>query len=729
MQSRAREKSLIKSVMNFLESWLLFTFSDKLKFGIKVSLSLMLAYMIPMGMGWSQPNTAAMTVMLIATAGVVGESVMKGTIRVVGTVIGAIIGMTLLALFPQERMTYLLIVSILVPLILYLYNVYQGDGTVFMLTAMMILMVFKGGEVDDAFLYGVDRTYMTVFGIVIYTLIGLFLWPVKQEDSTIEDALELSALQLQFFNKIVDTADESSDEALLSKIGASEQKLQSAYVEASGASLAMALNASTWESISKLYGGLNTLLTMLSVHTKEGENLVYAGYINDYHAYVSEITSLLSLCETAWRDEKVIPIPVKKTVRFEKEKLKTLSNLQQSAVVTHAELMSKIHHLLRVLADRLNMLNGVEQTIAYQERTQAAPRFVWLDPEYLRGIIQTFLIFWFSTALWIYFNPPGGFIVVTLATLLSLLTSFSPLKPSTLATLFSLGFVFALLMYIFVLPNLVYGWQLALFIFVYSFIAFYVINPKLSIFFLLGMFTIGIGNTMHYNFDIFLITLLMFYLFLAILMLFYYLPFSTKAEHLFLTMKRRLFWHATTLLTHEKSRAEMNWFERKVRTFHILHLDRTANKLTLWASQVDTSYFNTTTKEQLMAFSTECRRFSTKLRLLAQYEEKLEDNVLYAKLEALREQSLLAEVAHAMMELAPTQEVESIFQKSSANFVKLEEKVERVKESINPEEYTQEEVTEFYINIALHHSVWIALSTCHVTMKNIDFEQLQESRF
>ncbi len=106
---------------SFLDEWVLFTFSDKLKFAIKVSLSLTLAYMIPMAMGWAQPNTAAITVMLIAGSGGVSESVEKGLIRVVGTMVGATLGIALIAVFPQDRALYLLSLSLLVSIITYLY--------------------------------------------------------------------------------------------------------------------------------------------------------------------------------------------------------------------------------------------------------------------------------------------------------------------------------------------------------------------------------------------------------------------------------------------------------------------------------------------------------------------------------------------------------------------------------------------------------------------------------
>ena len=401
---------------------------QKLKFAIKVSLSLTLAYIIPMAMGWNQPNTAAMTVMLIAGAGGVSDSIEKGVLRVVGTIVGAILGMILIALFPQERIIYLLSMSLTLSIITYLYYAYQGDSTAFMLSAVMVMVIFLNGP-ENAFLYGIERTYMTLFGILVYTAVGVFLWPNRAKEETINDAPK-------------------------------------------------------------------------------------------------------------------------------------------------------------------------------------GRMFVWLDPEYFKATLQLFVIFWASVSYWIYINPPAGFLVVMLATLLGLLTTFSPLKPSILVILFSFGFIFATAMYIFVLPNLVYGWELALFIFSYTFIAFFVINQKLTIFFLLGMFVLGIGNEMNYNFAVFLNTLLAFYMFLLILMLFYNFPFSARPEHLFSLMKERFFKHSSSL---ERLTIQTPSLLKELQiAYHQEHLKITTAKMQLWASKVDTNYFHSNSTQNILALATVCKAYTNK---------------------------------------------------------------------------------------------------------------------
>ncbi len=83
-----------------INNWLFpFCLSEKFKFATRVAISLTLAFLIPMALGWPQPSTAATTVMLIASTGSRRESLAKGTLRVLGTIVGAIIGLVLVGFF------------------------------------------------------------------------------------------------------------------------------------------------------------------------------------------------------------------------------------------------------------------------------------------------------------------------------------------------------------------------------------------------------------------------------------------------------------------------------------------------------------------------------------------------------------------------------------------------------------------------------------------------------
>lgn len=95
--------------------------------------------------------------------------------------------------------------------------------------------------------------------------------------------------------------------------------------------------------------------------------------------------------------------------------------------------------------------------------------------------------------------------------------------------------------YIFVLPNLTLGLELGVFIFLYTFIAFYLFNGPVTIFFLMGLFILNIDNTMFYHFGIVMTVMVLFYQVVLMIIFSHYFPFSSKPEHLFLVMRERLY--------------------------------------------------------------------------------------------------------------------------------------------------------------------------------------------
>ncbi|WP_300368651.1 FUSC family protein [Hydrogenimonas sp.] len=400
-----------------------FSLSKKAIYAIKVALSVTLAYLVAFSQGWDHASTGAIAIMVIAAGNTLGDSMFKGFLRIVGTAIGAFFGIALIAWMPQDRELYLLLLSLLVTFFIYLGRAYQGDKTIFLLTAMTMMMVFDNGNVDDVFLYGINRTFMTIFGVVVYMLVGVYLWPDKKEEKIDEE---------------IDT--------------------------------------------------------------------------------------------------------------------------------------------------------GIPE----------GPKFLFLDPENFKGALVTFLVFWTTTLIWILFNPPGGFYLVTLATSLSLYTAFSPLKPSLLIIVFSFAFVFTTFAYIFVVPNIHHGYELALFLFIYVFFAFYVFKPQLALFFALGLAIMNIQNTMYYQFAIFLNILFLFYAFLFILLLFYYIPFSTRPHDMLVTTIERFFGMIDRLRQPTKS-----FLKRALANETAKLLVPTAKKIGIWASQTDAEWFGTD-REKLMAFAKEC---------------------------------------------------------------------------------------------------------------------------
>ncbi|NPA29291.1 MAG: hypothetical protein GXO33_03815 [Epsilonproteobacteria bacterium] len=152
---------------------------------LKNALAFTLAFMIPLAQNWgTQAATAAVTVIVISTTALSpGHAFYKGLWRVAGTLLGAVVGMGLIALFPQDRFLYLAALSTALFVALFLARAYRGENTLFVLTVIMLLMVFKEGKSEGVFLYGAERFFMTLFAVIVYTAVWTLLWPEKEAGS------------------------------------------------------------------------------------------------------------------------------------------------------------------------------------------------------------------------------------------------------------------------------------------------------------------------------------------------------------------------------------------------------------------------------------------------------------------------------------------------------------------------------------------------------------------
>jgi len=713
------------SVFDTLSDLLFFPFSDKLKFAIKTSLAMTLAYLIPFSQGWTQPQTAVITILLIAAAGPLGESISKGVNRVLGTIVGAIIGMTLIALFPQDRILYLLFLSLFVSFFLYLTRAYKGDMTVFMLTAVTMMMVFKSGEVDDVFIYGIDRTYMTIVGVVLYTLVGIFIWPVKTEDNILDQTAKMLELQSELYQKRADTEDKLDE--LHEKLQAQEKMLEVSVVNSGSETLNYMQRNILMQNAQKI----NEFLNLLSYYDEADFIDRYSGYVSNLETVDREIEVLFGTLKSAAGEYKSVSIPERWKPDYDYEAIKGLSHIDRTELVATVLDVEKLHRALCEMAAKFNALISPAPTHFDPDYIPALSKFNWLDIEDLKGTLISFLIFWVAALFWIYVNPPAGFLVVTLATALSVLTTFSPLKPSLLIIVFTFAFIFATTMYILVLPNIHYGWELGLFIFLYAFIGFYFVDAKISMFFLFGMVVLTITNPMIYNFNLFLMILFVFYLFLFILLLFYYIPFSTKPEMLFLTMKKRFFTLASCLMQRGSnlSLGKETWRGGLKAWYAEKHLMITVRKMQLWASKIDTDYFDDIDQKALFSFNRECNTLAYMLNLLHQKEIQMTDNHLLKLFFQAHKGETLAGLLSQYAQGKEVWEIDTIWKEKEEIVQKVENNLQMILSDFKADVHIQEEAIAFYENISLRRNIWNTMLNCQKTMEQLDFKVLERSRF
>lgn len=687
--------------------------SEKAKFAAKTALSLTLAYMLPMALGWPQPQTAAITVMLIAATGMVSESLQKGVLRIIGTMLGAVIGLTLIALFPQDRMLYLFCVSIAVSLLLYLYNAYQGDSTLFMLAAVVTLMVFNGGDAEGAFLYGIDRTLLTAFGVMVYTLVGSLLWPIKAEDNTLALAKDVFSAHHATFEQLVPLHTSGDKEFKpIEQMLAKNEAFQTHYVSVRNDAIKIKVYQKEWDTIASCFERLDELLSP-ALHTTGIAPTDYAKHILNYEALISNIESMFQFIHSSWDGTGEAEAPKQVDLDYTLASLKQESHMTVAAVVARADLLMKLQAALLQLGEASRSLLQDGGTFRGGTEYRGKPSFIWLDRENFKTSIRVFCTFWIAVAIWIEFNPPGGFMFVTLATVLVVLVSYTPVTPKLLFILFTLGFLFAVPSYVFLLPAMSHWTELALFLFAYAFIGFFVFAGPVSIFFLLGLMTLGIQNTMQYNFNVILILILLFYMICSLLIITVHFPFTSKPHRLYVDFSHRFFTVCGKIILKD---SELGYFGKKRLELQLLTATSLLSKMKMWGGMIDTKYFPANQSKNISALNESCTTLLEQLKIRSRQYRLTGDNILISRSDNKISNQKLAQLCNA------------VFEKEFVNIDTLNTRLEERFVEDYLDTYSKADLARFYLFVNLQASILAGIVKCRASLDQLDWQQLQGNK-
>ncbi|MEH6569741.1 MAG: FUSC family protein [Halioglobus sp.] len=707
--------------------------SQKMKYAIKTSLSLTLAYLIPMALGWSQPQTAAITVMLIAATGALSESLQKGLMRTLGTVAGAIIGLSLIATFPQDRFAYLVSVSLVITFLLYLYNAYQGDSTIFMLTMVVILMVFNGGDAQGAFIYGVDRTLLTAFGVMIYSLVGSFLWPVKTANMLEILAANVSRAYAEAGRLLSrkDTDCETQERETLEKLTSALDEFRTHYQAVKRDADKVQAYQDEWNTIAGCYEQLESIFVPALRSSQTPSHDLGVHIVNQAEVLVN-LDNMLSQLQLTWSGDSPVEHSPPITAIYDRDSMRGEKHLTIAAIASAAEIYNTLQTLLSQLTGAVSSLRFNQGTFEHGEYNSAAPSFIWFDRENIKTALRGFVTFWLATAIWLNYNPPGGFMFVTLCTALVPLVSYTPATPKLLFILFSFGFIFAVPAYVFLLPAMTHWTQLALFLFAYSFIGFFIFAGPVAIFFLLGLFTLGIQNTMSYHFDVIALIILMFYMVCALLIISVHFPFTSKPERLYVDFRRRFYRLSAKII---RAGVPINYFERSLNKARLVGASSLVGKMEMWGSKIDDNYFPNCPASKITAFNHSCESLLVRLKVLTGPNNHFTNNRIIEAAVGENAADLSASLCDVLAREDNTEVIIDTFDKTREKLQNVEEILSEFldgKGKTNSDVdalYSDHEMAEYYLYINLQASILSTIEKSKESLVGLNWQQLQDTKF
>ena len=175
------------------------TLSTRTKSAIKPALAMVIAYGISLGMGWENPYWAGFAVAMISLS-TAGQSLNKGTMRMLGTLVAAVAALTFMAWFAQDRWWFIGVLSVHIGFCTYMI---AGDKHQYFWYCCaficLVIGVHSAGAIPNAFNIAVLRVQQTGMGILVYTMVTVFLWPTRTRGMLDDASRKLSATQRQIF--------------------------------------------------------------------------------------------------------------------------------------------------------------------------------------------------------------------------------------------------------------------------------------------------------------------------------------------------------------------------------------------------------------------------------------------------------------------------------------------------------------------------------------------------
>jgi len=456
------------------------------KQAIKVALALILAIVSALALGWDKVYWSAITVIVMAGNETYGHSIRKGHYRILGTIFGIILAFIALQLFSQAHIAFIVSYLLFAAIMCYLaddqYNGYLFS-TIFTVTT---IMCFSSGFSGDMTLnYCILRMLETLLGILCFSAVFTFVWPVRTEQVFFSGLAKLLAdahRQARLLQQRVTSPQDSNGEL---DDGLQELDLTE----------------------------LAKLKELLSLPLSGSYVLLYQQVHWQYFIERLELSlSMLNQAIAKAKDEQALPqelpilMPVLQRIigRFE-GMLLAVENLDLSVLdksVGSSSLMDEAssdfaQHLQGVDSAAAAAVQRIRKAYSGRWRNNSDIRITprsWLkrlatDVERkIQLVLKVVLSIGVSFALWIYIPLPGSFMFPLLASSFAFNLGFYPsavLKPIFWGIVVSATLV--LTQFVLLLPTLSEAWQLAAFYFINTFIIWRgCYAPHLKVFQMIG---------------------------------------------------------------------------------------------------------------------------------------------------------------------------------------------------------------------------------------------------
>ncbi len=575
-----------------------------------------IAYGIALQMGWDKPMWAGFAVAFVSLE-TIGQSFNKATLRMIGTLVAVVVSLMIIGLFIQDRWLFMLCLAPWVGYCTYMMGGrhYQYFWHVCGFVSIIICME-AGPDSVNAFNAAMLRTQETGLGVLVYSLVALFLWPSSSRSDFNTAAGKLASTQHQLYQAYLGQMKNKES-------GGETQTLRTQMVQEQNRfnQLLDAAEIDTYE-----VWEMRKQWRQYQRQSAEFTETMEGWYQNFTELQLLDIQSLLPNLMTfgSELDERFIQIermlagkapehhPTTIDLALDEAGVRFLSPFHRAALTVTRTRLLHLEALTRSLFETVRDFRDFGRVVDVPAAPRPRTGFV-LDADRLTSSVRVMTTLWLAYLALIYVaDLPGGAGFLSIGGPFAMALAASPQLPVTkLIAPVTVGVLFGSVIYIFIMPQLANFIGLGLLIFSATFAVCYLYaapRQTLSRLFGLAMFIsiAAISNEQTYSFLSVATTMLMFVLLFLLLAITSSIPFSARPELVFLRLLGRYFRSCEYLMftMHRDPHRKKTRFERWKKTFYSYELSTLPSKLGVWARFIDSTSLPGTSPQQVQAVLT-----------------------------------------------------------------------------------------------------------------------------
>ena len=730
------------------------TLTPRVKESIKTALAMTITLGIALSMDWDRPYWAGFAVALISLS-TIGQSLNKGAMRMLGTLLALVVSLLIIALFVQDRWLFMVALSAWVGFCTYRMGMSRHWYFWFLAGFASVIISFDGGtDPINAFDTAILRAQETFLGVLVYTLISTLLWPTNSRAGFEGATRALVHTQHQLYLSCRETIaghTPGQDESAQDVQAVSAQQVQ--VLTQFGAMLEAALTDSyeVWELRHQWhrFQGQSTVLheTLERWHEtrKELGELDLNGLLPGLGAAATEIERRFAEIERLLAGEALQHQPQKIDLSSDQDRLHNLSHFHKAAFSLFRTGLQRLDELTR---EQLELIIEIKDPdVSHIELSRLSKEsdqqsfFMLLDTDSIIAALRAMAGLWLAFLLWIYVRVPAGSGIVSLAAPFGMMLAFMPRIPvfSTFKPALTTIAVSGLL-YVFVMPHLSSFVGLGAMIFLYVFAVAYLfskpqqgmIRSTALAFFLI---TIGLSNSSQ-QYDILSVidsTLMFITVLFCVLIPASYFPFSSRPDKVFLRLLGRFFRSSEYLMT------TMRWDPTMTptrldywrRAFHARELATLPQKLGAWGKVVNTRVLSNTTPEHLQTITTNLQALAYRMQELMDARANPQSELLVRELLTdMRVWRLKVQEALQVFSRDPAAlAVNELREQLTTSIEHLEVRIEEILNKAGESDFSNRDGENFYHLLGAYRGLSEAMIEYAGTAEGIDWDQWRESRF